>query len=153
LPVVDTTEQEWTTLFHVNCLGFVRAYSALKELARNGKAAVVVLSSDTTRVHRPGNGAYTASKAALEAVVRTLAREEASYGVRINAIAPSLIASPLAERILRAKGVEDIEAYAASQPWGRLLSLDEVADVAVSVALGDGWDYATGQVLRLAAEV
>lgn len=149
--VGETTAAEWLDLFATNCLGFVRAYQGVRDTARRCRTRVVVLGSDTTRVLGPGNGAYSASKAALEAVAATLAREEARYGVRVNVLAPSLVDSPLAGHLLRLKGVTDPAAYIGSQPWGRLITLPEVAEAAVSLALDSHWEYASGQVIRLAS--
>lgn len=153
LSVTETSVEEWIKLFRVNCVGFAQAYGALRSFARKGNASVVVLSSDTTRVMGPKNGAYSASKVALEAVLQTLAKEEAPYGVRINALAPSLVASSLADKVLALKEVENRAAYVSSQPWGRLLALDEVADAALWLAFAPGSKYMTGQVIRLTASL
>jgi NAD(P)-dependent dehydrogenase (short-subunit alcohol dehydrogenase family) len=149
--IVDTSEDEWLQTSAVNAAGFVRAYVAAAPALRNGRARVVALGSDATRTVGPQNGPYTASKAALEAICLTLAKEEASFGVRINVLAPSLVDSPLADHILRLKGVSDREAYAARLPWGRMLSTAEVAQSAVSLALDPQWGYASGQTIRLSS--
>jgi len=151
--VVDTPGGEWVSLFQANCLGFVAAYTALRNLCRASGTRVLVLSSDATRTLREKNGAYTSSKAALESVALTLAKEEAPYGVRINALAPSLVDSTLGRRVLQQKGVDDIAVYTQSQPWGRLLTLREVADAAIGMAIDETWSYSTGQVVRLAAAI
>lgn len=150
-PIADTPQDEWIALFRTNCVGFVSAYTAVRTLCRASGSRIVAVSSDATRTVRETNGAYTASKAALEAVISTLAKEEAPYGVRVNALAPSLVDSPLSRLILDRKGVSDISAYAQTQPWGRLLTLREVAEAAVGIAVDDSWAYSTGQVIRLAA--
>lgn len=150
-PVVETTTHEWLDLFTTNTIGFVHAYRAVKDAARRSQSRIVIFSSDTTRVLGAGNGPYTASKVALEAIVQTLAKEEAQFGVRFNLLAPSLVDSPLAHRVLERKGVTDQQAYAATLPWGRLLTLREVAGAAVSLALDSHWDYATGNVVRISA--
>ncbi len=120
-------------------------------MVRRSQGRVVALSSNTTNVLGPTNGAYTASKVALESVVVTLAKEEASYGVRINALAPSLVESPLADYVLKLKGVRDRKDYISSLPWGRMISRESIADVATSIVLDDSWDYVTGQVIRFAS--
>jgi NAD(P)-dependent dehydrogenase (short-subunit alcohol dehydrogenase family) len=152
-PVAQTPEPEWGETFAANALSFVHAYAAVRGPAHRGRARVVALGSDATRTVGPGNGPYTAAKAALEAIALTLAKEEAEHGVRVNVLAPSLIDSPMAARILRLKGVDHPAAYATTQPWGRLLTAEEVAEAAVSMALDPAWEYATGQVVRLAARL
>jgi NAD(P)-dependent dehydrogenase (short-subunit alcohol dehydrogenase family) len=99
------------------------------------------------------NGPYTASKAALEAVALTLAKEEAGSGVRVNIVAPSLVESPQAQTVLARKGVTDTAVYYAGLPWGRALSVDEVAEVIVGIGADEQWRYLTGQVLRMAADI
>jgi NAD(P)-dependent dehydrogenase (short-subunit alcohol dehydrogenase family) len=83
----------------------------------------------------------------------TLAKEEAYYGVRVNVVAPMLVDSPLGDRILSLKGITDKAALAMTLPWGRLLSVAEVAEAVASVGLDDAWQYATGHVFRLSAIV
>jgi NAD(P)-dependent dehydrogenase (short-subunit alcohol dehydrogenase family) len=150
--IVDTAREEWEQLWRSNVMSFVDVYRGLHQPIRSGQARVLVVSSDTTRKLGARNGPYSATKAALEVVAITLAREEAPYGVRINVLAPSLFESPLAERVMRLKGITDPDAYMASLPWGRPLTLSEVANVAVSILTGEEWRYASGQVYRLAAE-
>jgi NAD(P)-dependent dehydrogenase (short-subunit alcohol dehydrogenase family) len=149
---IDTAREEWEQLWRSNVIGFVDVYRGLHQALRMGEARVLVVSSDTTRKLGVKNGPYSATKAALEAVAITLAREEAPYGVRINVMAPSLFESPLAEKVMRLKGITDLHAYMASLPWKRPLTLSEVANVAVSILTSEEWRYASGQIYRLAAE-
>lgn len=148
-PVAETSAAEFAAVFEGNVSSAVRLWHAVHERARAGKAGVVFLSSDTTVTLRPGNGAYSAAKAGLEAVAATLAAEESGHGVRINVVAPSLVESPLAERVLAAKGVAAKEDYYLQLPWGRALSKEEVARVAIDVATGDQWQYVSGQTIRI----
>jgi NAD(P)-dependent dehydrogenase (short-subunit alcohol dehydrogenase family) len=147
----DTATGEFTDLYAVNALSFVRIWQIIKTCARRDGTSVVAISSDAAASTRVGNGPYSAAKAALHALVLTLAKEEAERGVRVNAVAPSLVDSPLAEEILDRKGVVDRQAYYAGLPWGRPLTTDEVAQVAIDVASGPHWRYATGQIINLSA--
>lgn len=149
--VGDTPLSEFNLLWQVNAAGLVAVWQAVARSARAGAARVVAVSSETVRSAGAGNGPYTASKAALEAIATTLAKEEAAHGVRVNVVSPSLVASPMAETLLRHKDVPDPAAYYATLPWGRALETAEVADLVVEVATGEHWRYATGQVFRLAA--
>jgi NAD(P)-dependent dehydrogenase (short-subunit alcohol dehydrogenase family) len=148
-PVTKTPLDEFVDLFAVNAAGLVVAWQALADKGRAGAARLVVVSSDTVRVAGAGNGAYTASKAALEALALTLAKEEAVHGVRVNVVAPSLVASPQAEQILALKGILNVEAHYASLPAGRALSVDEVSHVITSLGCDPAWEYLTGTVTRL----
>jgi 3-oxoacyl-[acyl-carrier protein] reductase len=149
--IVDTPEDEWLSLYIDNCLSFVLAYQAIKVKIRENKGCVLVLSSNTTKTIGKLNGAYTAAKAALETVVVTLSKEEAPYGVRINALAPSLVDTPLADHIIKLKGVKNKKKYIRSLPWKRLIDKSAVAEAAVSIVLDSAWNYATGQIFHLAS--
>lgn len=148
--VADTDPGEFDAVFEANVTSIVRLWQGLYECARGGSAGVVLLGSDATATLHAGNGAYSAAKAGLEALGRTLAAEEAEYGVRVNVLAPSLVDSPMAEAVLARKGVGDIVGYYRALPWGRPLSPAEVASVAVEIATAPHWRYASGQVVRLA---
>ncbi len=148
--IADTDPDEFGAVFAGNVTSVVRLWQAVYERARQGTAGVVLLGSDTTVTLRAGNGAYSAAKAGLEALSTTLAAEEAEHGVRVNLVAPSPVASPLAESVLALKGVSNVEDYYRTLPWGRPLSPHEVAAVAVEIATAPHWRYASGQVVRLA---
>jgi 3-oxoacyl-[acyl-carrier protein] reductase len=149
--VTETPDEEFAELFAGNVTSLVITWRCLASKARVGSASLVVIGSNAAHTQRSGNGPYTAAKLAMEGLVRTLAREEQSAGVRVNAVSPSLVASPLAEHVLKAKGVGDVPAYYGSLPWGRALSVGEVAQVAIDIALAPQWRYVTGQVFRLGA--
>jgi NAD(P)-dependent dehydrogenase (short-subunit alcohol dehydrogenase family) len=149
--IADTGPDEFDAVFTANVTSVVRLWQAVCPRARAAAAGVVLLGSDTTATLGAGNGPYSAAKAGLEALTVTLAAEEAEHGVRVNLVAPSLVASPLAEHVLALKGVTDVQDYYRALPWGRPLSAAEVAAAAVEIATAPHWRYASGQVLRLAA--
>lgn len=149
--VAETPPSEYGEVFEGNVTAVVRLWHAIHRRAREASAGVVLLSSDTTSTLRPGNGAYSAAKAGLEALAATMAVEEAAYGVRFNVVAPSLVDSPLAEQVLSLKGVTKPDEYYLGLPWGRALTPHEVAEVAIDVAAGTQWQYVSGQTIRLAA--
>jgi len=148
--VTSTPIAEWEELLKVNCLGFGMTYKGFQHLFRRNGARIIVFSSNATKTSSEKNGPYTASKVALESLVITLAKEEREYGVRLNVIAPSLIDSPLADKVLQMKGVTK-EQHAKSLPWGRSIELAEISEAAVSLAVDDYWKYISGQVIRYSA--
>lgn len=88
-PLGEATVQEWAEMVQVNLTGganFCR--HALPALRKSGKGSVVNVSSCYAVVGRKGMGVYDATKAAQLALTRTLAHEEAAYGVRVNAVCP-----------------------------------------------------------------
>ncbi|MBF9071865.1 SDR family NAD(P)-dependent oxidoreductase [Streptacidiphilus fuscans] len=147
--VSDTTTEEFEHVFHANVMSLVHTWHALAPRARSDGSSLLALGSDAGRAARSGNGPYTAAKAALEALVVTLAKEELTFGVRANLLAPSLIDSPLAQHVMRLKGVTDPDSYYQQLPWGRPLSLSEVAQVCIDINTAAHWSYATGQVYPL----
>jgi NAD(P)-dependent dehydrogenase (short-subunit alcohol dehydrogenase family) len=148
--IAETDPDEFDAVFSGNVTTVVRLWQTVCKRAREAAAGVVLLGSDTTTTLRAGNGAYSAAKAGLEALTTTLATEEAEHDVRVNLVAPSLVDSPLSESVLALKGVVNVEDYYRSLPWRRPLSPAEVASVAVEIATAPHWQYASGQVVRLA---
>ncbi|WP_433635552.1 SDR family oxidoreductase [Nocardia sp. CA-120079] len=151
--LAETPLAESAELFTINAVGLHAVWRAVCAAARAGETSVLVISSQAAATCTPGNGPYSASKAALEAFALTLAKEEAEHGVRVNVLSPSLIASPQAERVLALKGEHDAEGYYRGLPWGRALGVAEVAEVAVNVVCDAAWRYASGQIVRLAADI
>ncbi|MFG2986236.1 SDR family NAD(P)-dependent oxidoreductase [Streptomyces sp. NPDC048258] len=149
--VAETDPDEFDRVYQANVTSLAAAWRALAPRARFDGASVLAVGSDAGRAARPGNGPYSAAKAALEALVTTLAKEEAQHGVRVNLLAPSLIDSPLAQQVMALKGVTDPDAYYKGLPWGRPLALDEVATACIDLATASQWRYASGQVYPLLA--
>ena len=149
LPVVKTARAEFEALLDINALGFVDMLSELVASDRlSAGASVVALSSSATGVVRPLNGAYSASKSALEAIALCAAVEMAA-GVRVNVVAPSLIESPMGDASLRAKGITDLAHYKASLPGGRPHSPEEVADLVFTVLCSAGFARVSGELIRM----
>lgn len=144
--VCDTPMSEWLELFKVNCLSFIQIIQTLKEWIRYSKTRITVLSSNTTERLGEKNGAYSVSKSALETVIKTLSKEESDHGVRVNAIAPSLVESPLADHILKLKNITNKSNFEKSLPWGRMITREELAKVVVSMTIDDFWKYITGKI-------
>ncbi|MFJ8957421.1 SDR family oxidoreductase [Streptomyces sp. NPDC102381] len=146
LPLAATPLAELAELFSVNAQGLVAMWQSVAPVARRSGTSLVVISSQAARTLSAGSGPYSASKAALEALALTLAEEEAAHDVRVNVIAPSLISSPMADRIsARTRGNH--------LPWGKALELAEVAEAAVALGCDSTWRYLSGQVLQLDAPI
>jgi meso-butanediol dehydrogenase/(S,S)-butanediol dehydrogenase/diacetyl reductase len=87
--VADATPEEWRAVLDVNLVGAAAcARAALPALRKSGKGSIVNVSSCYALTGRKGMAIYDASKAALIALTRTLAHEEAGYGIRVNAVCP-----------------------------------------------------------------
>jgi 3-oxoacyl-[acyl-carrier protein] reductase len=99
--VAGLSDERLSKVHALNVLGSFRVLQAvLRPMLLQRSGSIVAVSS--TAAQRPGVGqaAYASSKAALEALVRTTARETADRGIRVNAVAPGLLAGGMAGRIL-----------------------------------------------------
>lgn len=140
--VASLTDEELSRVYEVNLFAAFRLLrETLKPMILNRDGSIVIVSS--TAAQRPGVGqaAYASSKAALEALVRVTARETASRGIRINAVAPGLLAGGMSSRILD----DHLDRALASIPMKRIGRAEEVVPVALFLASPLS-SYVTGQV-------
>lgn len=112
-PIKDSRLEDWERLVSVNVLGAVNFYkAAIDSLRRSGKASIVNVSSIGAVFGRTDWGAYDATKSALLAMTRTMAHEEAAFGVRVNAICFAGTVTPFTAGRARERGqtAADLEA-------------------------------------------
>jgi len=121
-----------------------RAAVAFMRARRRGDASVVVISSQIGLVGHARGAAYAASKAGLNGMVRSLALEWAGEGIRINAIGPGPVDTPMVAST-RADP-QALSAMLASIPMGRLGQAEEIGEV-VSFLLSQRASFITGQIL------
>jgi NAD(P)-dependent dehydrogenase (short-subunit alcohol dehydrogenase family) len=143
--IADTDRPEYQRLLDVHLLGplaLIRA--ALPQLRSAGRADVIAISSTITREFHKGAAAYTLAKSALEAAALTLAREEREHGIRVNIVAPGLMATDMGERLAAATAGATIAELEPSYPFGRTCRPTDVAGIVAFLASQDG-EYITGQ--------
>jgi len=140
-PVLDVKPAQWDLTLSVNARAFLLLARAASDRMPAGGRLVALSSLGSTRVV-PEYGALGASKAALEAVVRALAVELGPSGIRVNAIAPGVIESPMSARVAPAQ----MERQLASVPMARVGTPAEIARVVAFLA-EDQSSYMTGSVL------
>ena len=140
-----TPEEEYLDLYRVHVLAAVEAAREVLPGMREQGAGSVVLVSSTYAAQRPaGSAPYVAAKAALEAVAEVMAREERAHGVRVNVVAPGLVATDMGDRLVRAStGATAAADLDAGAPFGRGCRPADVADV-VRVLAGSGSSYVPG---------
>jgi NAD(P)-dependent dehydrogenase (short-subunit alcohol dehydrogenase family) len=149
--VADATEDDWDRCFAVNAKGtFLCSRAAIPYLERVGGAAIVNQGSVAGLVAVPNFAAYCAAKGAVVALTRSMAIDLAGRRIRVNAICPGTVFTPLMEPMLRARGDGDLEAGLAKTvvkyPIGRLGTPEEIARVALFLASEDA-SFLTGSIV------
>ena len=99
-PILEITEEEFDRVVGLNLKGtFLLMKAVAAGMAQRGKGSIIVFSSIRAEVVEPGQGVYAATKAGTRQMVRALAVELGTKGVRVNAIAPGVVETPLTEQI------------------------------------------------------
>lgn len=110
---------------------------------------IIMISSVATLAHAANGAPYNMGKAALEALVFTLAKEEQPNGIRVDVVAPGLVETEMGRRLVKgAAGVEDISTLNAMSPFGRVCQPQDVANV-VRFLVSDGAGYVSGQKINV----
>jgi len=150
--VVDTIhraerfpEEAWQGDLQANLTGqFHVARAAFEALRDSGDGRVVLVSSASAQTGLPGQVAYTAAKAGIVGMARTLAAEWAPQGIRVNVVMPGMINTP--KTLALPEPVREM--LAGSVPLGRFGEPSELAG-AIAYLLSDAAAYVTGTVLRI----
>ncbi len=144
-PILSYADEEFDRVIGLNLKGSFRLLRAAgATMARQGRGSIIVFSSIRSQVVEPGQGIYAATKAGLVQMARALAAELGPQGVRVNAIAPGVVDTPLTRPIKDRP--EWYAAYAAKSALGRWASADEMAGPVVFLA-SDASSFVTGAVL------
>jgi NAD(P)-dependent dehydrogenase (short-subunit alcohol dehydrogenase family) len=126
------------------------AQLAIPELRRRGGGSIVFLSSVQAYVTLPGCVPYAAAKAGLVAATRALAPEVGRHGIRVNAVAPGTIDTPMLQRDLSGMNREEADRFLrqveSANALGRIGLPEEVAEVVVFLA-SDAASYVTGTTI------
>ena len=144
-PVLAYTAEDLERVLAVNLKGtFYVLREAGRAMAAQGRGSIIAFASIRAQVVEAGQSVYAATKAGIVQVVRTLAAELGGRGVRVNAIAPGVVDTPLTRPITR--NPEWYQAYATRNALGRWAAADEMGGPVVFLA-SDAGSYVTGSVL------
>ncbi len=148
--VVDTEEEELLAMLRLNAVApHQLSRLVLPEMRRRRRGDIVMISSVVTSVLGAHYAPYAMSKSALEALAVVLAKEERAHGIRVNVVAPGLVATEMGRRYVRATAdTDDFAAVAPALPFGRVCRPEEVAGVVRFLVSADA-SYVTGQRIRV----
>ena len=148
-PPTDLADEPAELFDRVNAVNLRGVWACMKhelaQMRRQGSGAIVNCSSLGGLVGLPGRAAYHASKHGVLGLTKSAALEYAPRGIRVNAICPGTIDTPMVADMM-AKGEFDLAAALANQPIGRLGEPEEIASVVAFLASDDA-SYMTGQTL------
>ena len=147
-PIESFTEDQFHKHFDINVLGLLLAsQEAVNHFGSNG-GNIINISSTVTSLTPPNGVVYTATKGAVDAITRTLAKELGARKIRVNAINPGLIET---EGVVSGGFTEGDfrKAIEAQTPLGRIGQPDDIAPAAVFLASDDS-KYLTGETIRIA---
>jgi NAD(P)-dependent dehydrogenase (short-subunit alcohol dehydrogenase family) len=148
--VPETTDEEWERIVGVNLKGtFLVGKHGIPELVRAGGGTMVATASVSSFVASPRWAAYCATKGGVLMLVRAMALDHASAGVRVNCVCPGSVDTPLQAEDMRRRDVpleqavrEDEEAH----PLGRFAQPEEIARAALFLSCDDS-SFSTGSAL------
>ena len=143
--LVQLRDEEWDQVVAVNLTATFRlARAALRGMMRRRFGRIIGISSVVGVTGNPGQGNYTATKAGMIGMIKSIAGEYAKRGVTANAIAPGFIATAMTDKL----NDKQREAILARVPAGRLGAGADVAATAVFLA-SDEAAYVTGQTIHV----
>lgn len=155
-PLLEITADDFDRLLAVNVRAlFFLHQAAARAMVEQGRGSIVNLASTAARVGRPHAAHYAMAKAAVVALTRSAAAALGPAGVRVNALCPGLIETPMIDRIRSERAhVFDTTPDAVQSRWesmipmGRLGTADEVAAIAAFL-LSDAAGYVTGESIGI----
>ena len=145
LSLLETEEEVWDKVIDTNLKGLYLCSQVVGRLmVEQKKGNIINIASDAGFKALPFLGTYCISKAGVIMLTRVLARELGTYNIRVNAIAPSLVKTPMTEARLSQPGT--IEAESTNHPLGRIGETDDIIGAALFLA-SDTASWITGHTL------
>ncbi len=143
--VLRMTDDQWRSVIEVNLTGaFLCSRAAAKIMLRQRSGRIINMASVVGVMGNAGQANYSASKAGLIGLTKSMARELAPRGITVNAIAPGFIVSPMTDEL----SDEAKQKLFSLIPLGRLGTAEDVAEL-VAFFASPAASYITGQVLKV----
>ena len=143
--ILRMKDEDWSTALHTNISSaFFCTRAVLREFVRQHRGRIINIASIVAEVGNPGQANYVAAKAGLIGLTKAVAREVATRGITVNAVAPGFIEAGMTSRL----SAEQTRAHIEQVPLGRAGKPEEVAAAVVFFASDDA-AYITGQVLNV----
>jgi 3-oxoacyl-[acyl-carrier protein] reductase len=143
--ILRMKDEDWSTVLHTNLSSaFYCTKAVLREFVRQHGGRIINIASIVAEVGNPGQANYVAAKAGLIGLTKAVAREVATRGITVNAVAPGFIEAGMTSRL----SPEQSRAHIEQVPLGRAGKPEEVAAAVVFFASDDA-AYITGQVLNV----
>lgn len=149
MTVADTDPAELSRVMATHALGpHHLARCVLPSMRTRERGDIVMISSVATSHMGPNGAPYNMGKAAMEALAKTLAKEERPHGIHVNIVAPGLVETDMGLRLARAmtgqQEMDDLRSLDAGSPFGRVCQPLDVANVVLWLC-SEGAGYVTGQ--------
>jgi 3-oxoacyl-[acyl-carrier protein] reductase len=143
----DYTEELWDRVVNLNFKSaFLCSKAVIDEMITRGRGVIINVGSIAGHNGGgPGAAVYAAAKAAVMCLTKGLAKELAPYGVRVNAVAPGVIATPFHDRV---STPEMMKQFAASIPLGRVGTAEEIGGVIAFLA-SDAASFIVGETIEI----
>ena len=149
VPIVDMTDEQWSAVLEVTLTGTFRCMRAVLPHLYERSAGAIVNNASVLGWRAQANQAhYSAAKAGVMALTRCAAAEAAPYGVRVNAVSPSLAIHPFLNRVFPD---EELERLRGLELFGRSAETWEVANVIVFLA-SDYSSYMSGEIVSVSSQ-
>ena len=146
-PTLDFTEDDWYAIIDTNLTGTLRACQVFgRHMLERESGSIINIASLSTFVALYEVAAYSASKAAVASLTKSLAIEWSNRGVRVNAIAPGVFRTPLNEKLL--DETERGREFLWRTPMKRFGKVEELAGAAIFLA-SDAASFVTGEILTV----
>jgi NAD(P)-dependent dehydrogenase (short-subunit alcohol dehydrogenase family) len=146
-PTVDFSEDDWNAIIDTNLTGTLRACQVFgRHMLEREAGSIINIASLSTFVALHEVAAYSASKAAVGSLTKSLAVEWSSRGVRVNAIAPGVFRTALNQKLL--DETERGREFLLRTPMRRFGNVDELAGAAIFLA-SDAASFVTGEILAV----